>query len=140
MKIFERFFKTSKSSSTEEHGEITGFIRVETEDGIGLFHNDLNVSDAGMYYERLLERHNNFPIPHLDDAISGIFNTDYQCGYKSIEQMKEWIRPLEMNAFINCGLRVYAMKATGVHSSEYQVIFKYENVVEKTDITDLFVL
>ena len=126
---------------------MTTLIRIEhPESGNGIWrHFDkqghrtcLNLSN----YDEFEDRHRSFAT--LRSELNSIFAMDYLdmlvyfCGFKSIEQLQQWVYQSEINEFVSFGFRIYKIEVNNCLMGDYQVFFKKDNIVSKIDITDIF--
>lgn len=126
-------------------------VRIEHPDtGYGIFQSshifDENVNKEKSYLmERVMERHNkSFPSITIDFRYDKLFDNydelfEYFCGFLSIEQFNQWFEKEEVQYFAECGFKVYLIKVSHSHSSEYQTIFKKEHIITQEEITSLFI-
>lgn len=63
---------------------------------------------------------------------------EWFCAYKSVDQVKEWIKPEEMEAVIELGFKIFLLEVEEYQIGSYQVIYTKEGVRYKKDITELF--
>ncbi len=119
-------------------------VRIEHKDsGIGIW----NHSNDGSYkrnveaidsYELLRDRHLNFLRPFEETNLKGIFNKDYYCAFKSLDQLKDWIYDNEVKELIDQGFIILLIELNNYHEGDYQIIFKKEDIITRKDITDIF--
>lgn len=65
--------------------------------------------------------------------------TNYRFAFKSLEQFYSAFEVEEIKEFIELGFEVYYIEATEAIESEFQVVFKPENVTIKQNISELFI-
>jgi hypothetical protein len=70
---------------------------------------------------------------------NGIGTSDYFFAFKSLEQLATALTNDEIKECINVlGFNILMLTVTDYHESDFQVIFKKESIVEKDDITFMF--
>lgn len=89
-------------------------------------------------YQELMERHSQFPIPWFDNGIGDEMDFNLYCGFKSIEQIQEWIEPNWFTEIIQKGFKIYAYDVSEYLEGEYQIVFDKSFILSVTDITELF--
>jgi hypothetical protein len=110
-------------------------LRAENGNGVGIFH-------GGFAYNPCRDigyRHRNFPNPHNDGCDLYRDSKDWYCAYKSIDQIQQWIMPHEFKKMPIAGYRVYLLTVMEYQEGEYQVIFTKESIIDRKDVTELFV-
>lgn len=107
-------------------------LRIENEDGIGIFHGGFAFSVC----REVATRHGKFPNPHQEGLK---MNGQWFCAYKTIEQIQEWIMPDELRMLPECGYRVYLLTVTNYQIGNYQVIFTKDSIIDRKDVTELFI-
>lgn len=120
-------------------------VRIEHKDsGIGIWNHYRKESpfkrsvEVINSYELLRDRHLNFPRPFEETNLKGIFNRDYYCAFKSLDQLKEWIYDNEVKELIDQGFIILLIELNDYHEGDYQIIFKKEDIITRKDITDIF--
>lgn len=114
-------------------------VRIEhPEDGWGLFRSyDRNVASRIKGLEKFIERYMySFPTPY-DELRRWITDREF-CAFHSVEQIKEWITPDEINVILNHKFKIYELELSDVIICEYQCFFKKEDIINKIDISDKF--
>lgn len=113
-------------------------IRIEHyEDGLGPF---TYSSDTNVLID-FWGRHNKlFPLPQNDIGIERDIHVNEYCGYKSIEELRSWVKPNEIKKLIDLGFRImlYEMSELKCTIGDYQVIFFKDEHISVKDITELF--
>lgn len=112
-------------------------IRIEGGDGVGFFRATENFPSVFCVEElrQVSTRHNKFNTPQED----GLIIMDYHfCAYKTVKQMTDWVRTHELKDIIALGYKVFSLKLEHCQHGRDQIIFKKSDIIEKTDITDLF--
>lgn len=112
-------------------------IRVEHTDGIGMFIARDRPHSVQYTCPSVSDRHNRFNTPY-EDGIKG-FTTDHFCAYKSVEQFKEWVLDEEVNVLIDNGFSIFLLTLRDSLSGSHQVVYLKSDVLDKRDITSLFV-
>lgn len=110
-------------------------LRIENGDGVGIFHGGYAFS----HFPSISSRHCKFPNPHQDGLDLYRDSAQWFCAYKSIEQIQEWIMPDEFKDMPRCGYRIYLMTVLNYQVGEYQVIFTKDSIIDRKDVTELFV-
>lgn len=87
-------------------------------------------------YSEFEKKHKKFPIPSQDELER---EKDDFFAFKSLEQMKEWVTPEELKEFISLGFKVYLFDLGIWQEGKYQIMFKQKDVLQKKDITQLFI-
>jgi hypothetical protein len=121
------------------HRQFT-FVRIEhKEDGLGMFVSTLIRPPRRTLHQLELYdaegRHNNLNTRGKDNLPA---THEFFCGYKSVDQLKEWLTPHELHVLFENGFRVFQITARNVWEGRDQVVFKTKNITSKTDITNLF--
>ncbi len=129
-------------------------IRIEHEDGNGLWrsHDDSNYRiTQHSQYEAISLRHQNrevFPTFYNDKELLEQFCNRTGCSdpegyffsFNSLEVVNEALTPNEFKEVINrLGFKVYLLELSDCIQSEFQTIFKKEDVISKKDISFMFV-
>jgi|GEM_PF-3078167 len=83
-------------------------------------------------------RHKEFPNPYRDEGLENFIENVHFCGFKSIEQMNEWIFKNELKEFISMGFKIYSITTSKCLIGQYQICYKKEDILSKEDITSLF--
>ena len=109
-------------------------VRVE-KDGIGVFHSSYTNSQQP-FYRAVVERHREFPTPDEEDLKMGL---NWYCAYKTVDELRSWIKVEELQGFVDIGFRVYMLEVTDYQVGEYQAIFTKDSILTKTDITNIFI-
>ena len=119
-------------------------VRIEhIETGVGIFRSrDKNQNNHGTelpngLFNDILNRFNNFPSPYNDGAL-GYVDYDEYCAFKTVNQLNKWITKDEIKEFFKIGFRVYLLTVDRCKVGDKQVIYKKDHVMNKKDITDLF--
>lgn len=126
---------------------IMKIIRIEhPEDGIGWFNSEFG--DKHSNYSEICFRHtknNGFPNFRNDDVLREQFDLneglteDYFFAFKSIEKLEAGFTREELKEIINeQGFQVLMLTVSKWFESEYQVVFRKEDVLEKEDISFMF--
>lgn len=111
-------------------------IRIEHPlDGKGLWR-----SSHAIWIDSLYNRHASYqtggmPTPCRD----GIAMSDNLfCAYLSLEQIKQWILQEEFVQVIEAGFFIYMLKVSKCQKGGHQVCYDKNDILEKTNITELF--
>ena len=116
-----------------EDMEIRQIIRFEGEDGLGLWSSKNGY--IGQINPEIAARHKHFNTP-LEDGLR--IESKWYCGYKSIDQMTEWIQPSEIRDILEAGYDVWLIEATEYQVGAHQVIFTKSSEVSRKKINQLF--
>lgn len=121
-------------------------IRIEHADGIGMFvsngctrpyslaiQREINQTAKNLWY-----RHEKFNTPWEDNLRPDLFETWF-CAYKTIAQMQRWIKPEEFKFLVGLNYKVYLLEVEEYQIGVDQVIYSKESILNKKDITSLFV-
>lgn len=100
----------------------------------GLFHNKNNYK----YRQFTVNRHNNFPTPRIDAGIYRYANKDEFCAFKSLDQLNKWFTKRELKHFISLGFNIYSLDLKRCIIGEYQILFEKKNIINKNNISELF--
>ncbi|MBL4880651.1 MAG: hypothetical protein JKX82_04930 [Oleispira sp.] len=121
------------------------FYRIEhPSDGFGIFISKSidKVPEKRTVYclglDDLIERHSSgdFPSPYGDEFIN--FDSSFKCGFISLSHLEKWVTNLEMNVLLNNGYEVFEINNPSAQCSQYQVIYKEEEITAKNNITIRF--
>lgn len=118
-------------------------IRIENKnDGKGVFRSENNIS-CHSSYGNISKRHDSdlFPTPYQDEEIKLEFITGiHHFGFLNLEQFNIAFTNKEVEEFIqNLNFRVYKITVSSAFKSKYQVIFDKRDIIEKVDISYLFI-
>lgn len=129
-------------------------IRIEGPNGRGIFRQ--NISDNDYYYDNMYDeslalpnldvididaywRHGSFLTPRQDDIDMTLHEKQWFCGYKSVEQLKQWLLPKEIVKLINAGYTVFLLEVSEYQiGKKYQIAYTKESIIDKTNINSLF--
>lgn len=86
-------------------------------------------------------RHNSFPTPE-EEGISYVFNSfeyigTWKHGYKTIDQMKQWIYDSELKEIIKW-FKIYLIEVDEYVLGDYQILYNESSILSKEDISSLF--
>ena len=119
-------------------------IRIEHSDGWGIFRakrNRITVYNRSKnkLLNNLAQRHNaygkGFPRPSQEGLN---MNEKWFCAFKSINQLKYWIRKAELAELIKKKFKIFLLEVTEYQEGKKQVIFTKESIILKQDITKMF--
>lgn len=122
-------------------------IRIEHSDGNGIFRNKRNRVSVcfNSRYPLLVNlaiRHNaydkGFPKPYQEGLCMYQNNKQWFCAFKSINQLKYWIRKEELALLIEKKFKIYLLEVTEYQEGKKQVIFTKESIILKQNITEMF--
>lgn len=119
----------------------TQVIRIEHADGYGIFRSQnvngdyrWNVFDD-VSTRQLVSRHDNFPTPWSEGRS---INTNEFCGFKTLDQIKEWFTSEELRYIMGRDFKIYLLKVSQCFVGNCQVVFEKERIITKEDISNLF--
>lgn len=130
----------------------TNIIRIEhPSDGMGLWRS-LNTGgwsskiDRHSQYFKISKRHSNpsvFPGLHEDDELQyeakDVDICDYHFAFKDLAQLEVALTREELKECIEVlGFQVFMLDVTDYYESSYQIVFKKESIVNKKDISSMF--
>jgi hypothetical protein len=86
-------------------------------------------------------RHDDFPTPQ-EEGIGYVFNSfeyigEWKHGYKTIDQMMEWIYDSELKEIIKW-FKIYLIECEEYVLGEHQILFNDSSIISKDDISSLF--
>ncbi len=120
-------------------------IRVEHEDGYGIFRSRLDDTWKGRPHSVLLQyhrypgfesRHSNFNNPRRD----GLNRSDADfCAFKSIEQIQQWIMPDEFEKLIEDGYKVFLIEVSECQEGRDNILFQKKHELNRKDISKIFI-
>ena len=126
-------------------------IRIEHTDGYGMFISYFCNKRGTISYKEsrkhvvdkicfeLYYRHNKFNNPHEDISGRKKFKQgQHFCGYKTIEQLQQWIFPEEFKTLFKHGYDVYLIEVSECLEGEHQICYKKEHIIKKENISSLF--
>lgn len=110
-------------------------IRVEHEDGIGMFQSFQRPHATMHILPELDERHAHFHTPSEE----GLHMTSNEyCAYKSISHIQEWIQPEEFPILFQNGYKVWMIDVLIWREGKHNILFRKEDIISKKDISSLF--
>ncbi len=112
-------------------------VRIEAPNGIGMFINDDYKSLGSLCYDAL-SRHRLFNVPSADGLNLMLYGYKWFCGYKTIEQLKEWLRADEIKTLLNNEYNIFLIDAKQFQIGYHQIIYTKESIVSKININNLF--
>lgn len=130
--------------------EVITVIRIEHKDGNGLWRANDKKGKAIIRnhsnYASIEERHHNvflFPPFQSDYELNYKLSYDqvqaYHFAFLSVNQLEQAFSKKEITEFITkLGFKVYLLKVTKYYKSSFQVVFKKESILNKTEISSLF--
>ncbi len=112
-------------------------IRIEAPNGIGIFMNSEYpyLDDISPYAGA---KHMNFKEPYDDGLNLMLYGYKWFCGYKTIEQLKEWLRADEIKTLLNNEYNIFLIDAKQFQIGYHQIIYTKESIVSKININNLF--
>jgi hypothetical protein len=113
-------------------------VRIEHISVEGIFHS-ASVNRLSNISE-FCDRHARFPTPNRENPKldMGLKGKEWFCAFKSIEQMNEWVTPIEIKELLGLGCKVLVLDVTEYQEGEYQIIFTKDSIKNSKDISDLF--
>lgn len=118
----------------------TQLVRIEHEDGLGIFRaQTIDGKERGHYVANhnysIILRHHNFNTPREDKLD---FTDEHFCGYKSIDQLQQWIMKDEFELLFKLGYSIFLIEVSDCQIGRDQIIFRKEDIIRKTNINQLF--
>jgi hypothetical protein len=113
------------------------------ESGNGIWH---HLYDCGLLleyhsnYNMFGERHADYPTM-FDDAdldLPAVGYSQFYCACSSLDNLYAWFPINIIPELINLGFRVYKLQVSDFRESPYQVVFRKEWILSKTDISNMF--
>lgn len=104
----------------------------------GIFRPSNQVLTKYSITRNVYDRHGNFPTPRQEGLNMVLDDKEWFCGYKSIDELQNWIYSDEIKFFISKGFKVLLLEVTEYQLGEYQIIFTKESITSSKDITSLF--
>lgn len=116
-------------------------IRIEHADGYGCFCGYLSNGESRTHVTTYLlpkvsNRHVNFNTP-WQDGLHMEEDRDF-CAYRSVEQLREWIKPEEILVLLDNEYKVYLLELSEAQTGEHQICYRKEHILLKKEISDLF--
>lgn len=109
--------------------------RIEYKDGYGPFRSQIGGGIRPHYamkdFYDMIYSHNSFPSIHEERVGLGL---NWFCAYKSENQLLEYCRG-SLEKMIKCNFEIYEVKVKDGIVTNYQILFKKKNIVEKRKIT-----
>ncbi len=112
-------------------------VRIEAPNGIGMFTNE-DYNSLGALCYNALARHTKFNNPFCDGLDINLYDLKWFCGYKTLEQLKEWLTIEEIKILLSNEYNIYLIDAQQFQIGEHQIIFTKESITSKININDLF--
>jgi hypothetical protein len=117
-------------------------IRVEHEDGYGMFRKNSDryrvVDLCESVMGELCERHREFPTPNQDNLIEYKDGYEWFCAFRSMEEFNSWVTREQVSVLIEYDFRVFILEVTEYQIGDYQVLYRKDSIISKTDITNLY--
>jgi len=121
-------------------------VRIEGEDGLGMFMYYFdNESELKRKYspaeaiKNLMIRHLSFNCPEEDGLKIRLDDKKWFCGYKTVEQLQQWVLKEEIQEMNKHGFEVFLINVLEYQEGEHQIVFTKESIVSKEIITSLFI-
>lgn len=124
-------------------------IRIEHTDGNGMFRSNSNRFSVGdetdnVLLNNLWQRHNawnegGMPIPRNDGIDLWKDEKEWFLGFKSMEQFGQWCLPEEIKELLKLDFKVLMIDVEEYQEGGYQIAFTKETILQKKDISSLFV-
>lgn len=109
-------------------------VRIEHSDGTGMFTKRDETKKLARHINiNFVERFSEFNIP-LEDGLD--ISYDHYCAFKSINHLREWVYPDEIEVFLKNNYRVYLIEVSQVLEGKHNTLYKKEDIISKTDISD----
>lgn len=124
-------------------------IRLEYPDGQGIFGSyllDENGEEIGRRIELVArtispvvsDRHEEFNAPYEEPFADQFIQGKHFLAYKTLEQLRKWIKPEEMKVFTDKGCKVLLLDVSDCLVGDHQIAYLKTDIVSQTDITSLF--
>lgn len=116
-------------------------IRIEHSDGWGIFRS-IFIGDQrsrpciDTLCPQAMDRHLIFNTP-TDDGYP-IYDKDYFCAYKTLDDMKKWLNSDEIRVLLENGFKVFLLEVSDCFLGKDNAIYKKQDILLKKDISDLF--
>lgn len=117
-------------------------VRVEhPSDGWGMFR-ATSWDKKSIVEEEIIDsmqhRHYRFRTPYLEGLNMSLYDREWFCAYKSMDQIVQWIYPEDFKALISLGFIIYLLDVTEYQEGRDQVVFTKESIINKKDISSIF--
>lgn len=126
-------------------------IRIEHIDGFGPFQESKWVEEINNFEKEfsrknytvdnilpeMYRRHGDFRCPWADH-IQNFTVGKHFCGYKSIDQLQQWVKKDEFEVLFANGYNIYLLEVSEAIEGLDQIVFKKEHIISKTNISNLF--
>lgn len=110
--------------------------RIEYKDGYGPFRSQIGGVIRSRYamkdFRDMIYSHISFPSIHEERTDLGL---NWFCAYKSENQLLEYCRG-SLEKMIKCNFEIYELEVKDGIVTNYQILFKKKNVIEKKKITN----
>lgn len=110
-------------------------VRVEHTDGIGMFTGDDRSHTVDYICPEIYTRHAKFKTPREEGLKR---EKDEFCAYKSIDHIQQWIMKDEFHILFENNYKVYLIEVSNFREGKDNVLFKKQDIINKTDISQLF--
>lgn len=124
-------------------------IRIEHEDGNGMFRKKIERFAVGDYTDNILlnnlwERHDacnkgGMPVPYNDGIDLWKNRKEWFLGFKSMEQFNQWCLPEEVKELLKLGFKVLMIDVEEYQEGGCQIAFTKDTILQQKDISSLFV-
>ncbi len=109
-------------------------LRIE-KNGWGIFRNrDYHLLDEP---KLIVNRFKSFPTPNEDKYINRSLQPFEYCAFKE-NDLTNWILDNEIKQFIKMGYKIYMLELNNPIVGEFQLIYTKRKIVNKIDITEMF--
>lgn len=126
-------------------------IRIEHTDGLGPFQESKwveEINDFEKEFSRkdytvdnilpeMYKRHGAFRCPWVDNICNFKVGKHF-CGYKSIDQLQQWVKKEEFEVLFANDYNIYLLEVSEAIEGFDQIVFKKEHIISKTNISNLF--
>ena len=124
-------------------------IRIEHADGWGMFNSKdtvrFQVGDSSgiKCLNALWKRHSawntkGMPIPRNDNIDLELKDKEWFCAFRSMEEFKKWVKPVEVKALIKKGFKILLLDVSEYQEGTYQIAYTKESIQSMKDISALY--
>lgn len=123
--------------------EKINIIRIEGEDGFGIFGGKKDILDIGLkkLYDRHFDstnRNEYIPTPNNDGCNMSKNEKEWYCAFKSLEQFNMLLKGNEIKILIKNKFNIYLLEVGNYQIGYHQVIYTKESITKSENINSLF--
>lgn len=128
-----------KSKNIQNQHKFVTVFRLETSDGLGIYRNNIKNTSKPSMWDLVTNKFEDpiiNPIPYNDLKIDLSYWSEYICGFKDIEQYKNWVfNPYWRRQFANKGVRMvtYTVPEDSIHFGKKQLAFNKNLAIKIND-------